>query len=87
MGSQIRKPDELVNMIKTKKNLYHSFLRTWSDLTLQTFKKIINRLSAERRQAKAIYYQELFGNVSRQRPEIAWKTINCVLGHLNELHP
>lgn len=79
-SKKVRKPwvtHELAKMIKTKNNLYHSFLRTRCELALQAFKKFRSRLNAELRKAKAAY---LFANVSRQRPEIAWQTINLVLG-------
>lgn len=82
-SKKIRKPwvtQEHIKMIKNKNFLYHSFLRTRSETTLKQFKRFRNNLNTELRRSKINYYQNIFGHITRQRPDVAWKTINDVLG-------
>lgn len=47
---------------------------------LKDFKRLRNQLNSELRHAKVAYYQQLFEDTARQRPDATWKAINRVLG-------
>lgn len=75
---------EHLKMIKTKNRHFHSFLRTRSEQTLKEFKVLRNQLNSELRRAKSVYYEQLFADCARQRPDAAWKAINTILGRKNK---
>lgn len=82
-SKKIRKPwimSEHIKMIKNKNRLYHAFLHSRSEIKLKEFKTERNRLNKILRQAKIDYYQCLFSEISRKRPDAVWKVINSVLG-------
>lgn len=82
-SKKARKPwitREHLKKIKDKNRIYQSFLRTRSKDKFLEFKKFRNQLNKELRQAKFQYYEHLFENINKQRPEAAWKVMNNVLG-------
>lgn len=88
-SKKLRKPwitQEHVRAIKEKNRLYHAFLRTRSQEKLKEFKAIRNKLNATLKQAKAIYYNNLFNGNGKVRPDTVWKIINAILGRNKENH-
>lgn len=69
-----------LKQIKQKNRLYFQFLRTQTEGNLKEFKTFRNKLNTTLRQAKKAYYEHLFSNIGKKRPDIIWKTINNVLG-------
>lgn len=82
-SKKIRKPwvtRAHLDMIKNKNKLYHLFLRTRCPSQLTEFKSLRNKLNSELKRAKITYYHSIFSDISKKRPDAAWKVMNSVLG-------
>lgn len=82
-SKKIRKPwvtPEHLKLIRNKNRSYFSFLKTRLEQKLKEFKTLRNKVNAVLRQAKNLYYQRLFSDICKKRPDAIWKTINNVLG-------
>lgn len=70
---------EHINMIKKKGRLFKKFLRTRDIKEFEAFKTYRNKLTAALKKAKASYYNHMFSDICRRRPNQVWKAINQAL--------
>lgn len=72
-----------LEVTKNKNRIYPEFLRTRLPETLKQIKMFRNRLNAQLKRAKIIYYQELLTNIGAKRPHAVWNMVNSILGRKN----
>lgn len=78
-----RKPwvtKEHLKSMRIKTALYQAFLKSRNLEKLSEFKSFRNRLNADLRRAKRVYYMHQFDSECMKRPDLLWKRVSALSG-------